>query len=84
MRIRVHPPATIERLTSVADQSSVIRFIQDNWQLGRIGDQSSDANAGTIVNLFDFKNSGGDDGHRRKLILNPDSGIPVLPWRHVR
>lgn len=60
---------------TVADQSSVIRFIEDNWQLGRIGDQSFDAIAGTILNLFDFKN----EGVGRKLILDPDSGEPVLP-----
>lgn len=39
---------------TVADQSSILRFIEDNWQLGRIGDQSFDAIAGSLNNLFNF------------------------------
>src|SRR5262249_35366793 len=31
---------------TLTDQSSVLRFIEDNWQLGRIGNQSFDAIAG--------------------------------------
>ncbi len=40
---------------SITDQSSILRFIEDNWQLGRIGDQSFDDSAGHLLNLFDFK-----------------------------
>ena len=40
--------------STVTDQSSILRFIEDNWQLGRIGDQSFDALAGPLSNLFDF------------------------------
>jgi phospholipase C len=69
---------------TVADQSSILRFIEDNWQLGRIGDQSFDAVAGPITNLFDFDRhgDGGDDRehHGRTLILDPDSGQPVKGW----
>jgi phospholipase C len=39
---------------TLADQSSVLRFIEDNWKLGRIGDQSFDAMAGSLLNLFNF------------------------------
>jgi phospholipase C len=39
---------------TLADQSSILRFIEDNWQLGRIGDQSFDAFAGSLLNLFNF------------------------------
>jgi len=39
---------------SVTDQSSILRFIEDNWELGRIGDQSFDERAGSLLNLFDF------------------------------
>jgi len=28
---------------TITDQTSVIRFIEDNWRLGRIGDGSFDA-----------------------------------------
>jgi len=34
---------------TLTDQSSVIRFIEDNWRLGRIGGQSFDETAGSIV-----------------------------------
>jgi phospholipase C len=56
------------------DQSSILRFIEDNWNLGRIGGNSSDAKAGTLNGLFDFT------GSRRasKLILDPATGL-VLP-----
>src|SRR5262249_20806277 len=38
---------------TTTDQASVLRFIEDNWDLGRIGDQSFDALAGPITNMFD-------------------------------
>jgi len=40
---------------ALTDQTSVLRFIEDNWDLGRIGDQSFDALAGSILDTFDFK-----------------------------
>ena len=39
---------------TMSDQSSILRFIEDNWQLGRIGDQSFDALAGSLLNMFNF------------------------------
>jgi phospholipase C len=56
---------------TLTDQSSVIRFVEDNWGLGPIGDQSSDAIAGSLSGLFDF-----DRKHPRapKLILDPSTG----------
>jgi len=65
---------------SLADQSSITRFIEDNWGLGQLGNQSFDAMAGSILNLFDFR--GGDDDRRaydRVLLLDPDSGEPIGP-----
>jgi phospholipase C len=56
----------------VTDQSSVIRFIEDNWSLGRIGNGSADAIAGTLDGLFDFS----DDYRNPKLLLNPLTGQP--------
>jgi phospholipase C len=54
------------------DQSSVLRFIEDNWSLGRIGGGSFDAIAGSINGMFDF-----DDAPRTdRLLLNPDTGTP--------
>jgi len=59
---------------SVTDQSSIIRFVEDNWQLGRIGDQSFDAKAGTIGNMFDFDPN---DKRAPKVFLDPESGLVV-------
>ena len=54
----------------VTDQTSIIRFIEDNWQTGRIGDYSFDALAGDISGMFDF-----DKEHRAPLlILDPNTG----------
>jgi phospholipase C len=37
------------------EQTSVLKFIEDNWGLGRIGDQSFDERATSIAGLFDFR-----------------------------
>jgi phospholipase C len=58
---------------SVTDQSSILRFIEDNWQLGSIGNQSTDAIAGTLNNLFNFSHP---DFHN-KLFLDPITGEPT-------
>jgi phospholipase C len=55
---------------AVTDQSSVLRFIEDNWSLGRVGDQSDDALAGSIAGMLDFMH--GNFGGR--LPLNPSTG----------
>jgi phospholipase C len=39
---------------TLTDQSSIVRFIEDNWSLGRIGGGSTDATAGTLDNMFNF------------------------------
>ena len=54
---------------AINDQTSILRFIEDNWQLGRIGDQSFDVLAGTILNHFDFTKS-----NATPLVLNPTTG----------
>jgi phospholipase C len=56
----------------VTDQSSVLRFIEDNFGLGRIGDQSFDAIAGDLGAMFDFTQRG-----ERHLFLDPASGEVV-------
>jgi phospholipase C len=57
-------------------QTSIIRFIEDNWGLGRIGNQSFDAKAGSLMNMFDFAALG---HHADKLLLNPSSGTYDQP-----
>ena len=57
---------------SLTDQTSVLRFIEDNWSVPRIGGGSFDAAAGSLVGMFDFT-------HRTPapLILNPATGEPA-------
>jgi phospholipase C len=57
---------------SITDQTSILRFIEDNWNLGRIGGTSFDAIAGSLLNMFDFE----DGGNAHKLFLNPQTGQP--------
>lgn len=59
----------------VTDQTSIIRFMEDNWGVGRIGDNSFDARATSIGSpwfngLLDFYQW----PHTRPLILNPTTG----------
>jgi phospholipase C len=56
----------------ITDQSSILRFIEDNWNLGRIGNGSTDAIAGTLDGMFDFDRD--DHAGNSKLILDPDTG----------
>ncbi len=54
----------------VTDHSSILRFIEENWNLGRIGNGSADAVAGRLDGLFDF----GGKWRAPKLLLNPPTG----------
>jgi phospholipase C len=57
---------------TLTDQSSILRFIEDNWLNGqRINQGSFDAIAGTINNMFDFNQK-----PNAKLILDPNLGTP--------
>ena len=38
----------------ITDQTSMIKFIEDNWNLGRIGEQSFDEKAGSLLNMLNF------------------------------
>lgn len=58
---------------AVTDQTSILRFIEDNWGTGRIGDFSYDERAGSLRGLFDF-----DRKYRApKLFLDPVTGQVV-------
>jgi phospholipase C len=57
---------------SVIDQSSVVRFIEDNWGLPRIGNGSFDVAAGSIENMFNFTSSSNPP-----VFLNPLTGQVV-------
>jgi phospholipase C len=59
---------------TLTDQSSIIRFVEDNWNLSRISG-SFDAIAGSINNMFDFDGHG-NDHHAEALFLDPATGQP--------
>ena len=54
---------------TLTDQSSILRFIEDNWKLGRIGNQSFDALAGNLNSMFNF-----NDPDAGRLFLNSQTG----------
>ncbi|MGH8128503.1 MAG: alkaline phosphatase family protein, partial [Gammaproteobacteria bacterium] len=58
---------------SITDQTSILRFIENNWHLPRLGNESADAKAGILDGLFDF----GAQTHAAKLFLNPKTGEPA-------
>ena len=60
----------VDRTTT--DQSSILRFIEDNWGLGRIGDSSTDAIAGPINGMFNFTAAGA-----KAVTLDPGTGNVV-------
>lgn len=62
----------------VTDLSSITRFIEDNWNLGRIGNGSADAIAGELNGMFDFDSHLND----QKLLLNPLTGQPIGSGDH--
>jgi phospholipase C len=62
----------------VTDQSSMTRFIEDNWGVSRIGGGSTDAIAGEITGMFDFD----DRAKAGKLILDPTTGQVVSSDRN--
>jgi phospholipase C len=57
---------------TLIDQSSVVRFIEDNWGLPRIGNGSFDTIAGPIDNMLDFTNN-----FNPPVFLNPLTGQVV-------
>jgi phospholipase C len=55
---------------SLTDQSSILRFVEDNWSLGRLGGGSFDEIAGSLDNLFDFSRR----PRAGTLLVDPASG----------
>jgi len=55
---------------STADQASVIRFVENNWGLPRTGNGSRDAIAGSVPDMFDFRQPG-----THKVFLDPDTSV---------
>ncbi|QDG87560.1 phospholipase C [Pseudarthrobacter sp. NIBRBAC000502770] len=51
------------------DQASILKFIEDNWHTGQIGDSSADATAGSMEAMFNFHHERND-----KVLLNEQTG----------
>lgn len=63
---------------TLIDQTSILRFIEDNWSLGRIGNFSFDKISGSMLEMFNFKRRSD-----RVLILNPQTGQIVCDKSNV-
>jgi phospholipase C len=59
---------------TVTDQSSILRFIEDNWVGGQRIQGSFDARAGVLTNMFDFSRP-----NLLPLILSESTGEPSGP-----
>jgi phospholipase C len=60
---------------TITDQSSVLRFIEDNWLNGERIQGSFDALAGSIDNMFNFEAA----PNTASFLLSPSSGEPMNP-----
>ncbi|MEW1653863.1 alkaline phosphatase family protein [Streptomyces sp. NPDC093707] len=67
---------------TATEQTSIIKFIEDNWHLGRIGDASFDARAGSLSPMFDFRHP-----NNKQVLLNADGSVksvgPIRPVKPV-
>jgi phospholipase C len=59
---------------TLTDLSSVVKFIEYNWNMAPMGNGAADTAAGTILNMFDFSRH---HGLNRRLFLDPTTGEPV-------
>jgi phospholipase C len=58
------------------EQASILRFIEDNWKLGRIGDFSFDSRGGSIKHMFNFKQK-----RSIQLLLKPNGAVKRVRGR---
>ena len=58
---------------TLTNQTSITKFIEDNWFTGRIGDFSFDATAGSLNPLFDFTQS-----NNKRVLLSPDGSVAAI------
>jgi len=60
------------------EQTSITKFIEDNWSTGRIGDSSFDERAGSLAGFFDFKHP-----QQRAVVLADDGSVAKVIPVHV-
>ena len=56
---------------TLTDQTSILRFVEDNWSTGRVGDHSFDERAGALTAMLDFTGP-----TQPALALDPHTGNP--------
>lgn len=61
------------------EQTSITKFIQDNWSLGRLGGDAFDERAGTLNNMFDFSKP-----NAKKVFLNETDGTVAGSYDQVK
>jgi phospholipase C len=60
---------------TLIDQSSVVKFIEYNWNLPAMGNGAADDAAGSILSMFNFRS------YNPPLFLDPSTGEPVsVSW----
>jgi phospholipase C len=65
---------------ALTDQTSILRFIEDNWlRSQRISEISFDNFAGSLADMFDFSRP-----IMRRLVLDPATGLPARAARPRR
>ncbi|WUH94841.1 alkaline phosphatase family protein [Streptomyces sp. NBC_00433] len=52
------------------EQTSITKFIEDNWNTGRIGDAAFDSRANSLDGAFDFKHP-----NNKQVLLNTDGSV---------
>ncbi|MFD8306460.1 phospholipase C [Streptomyces sp. NPDC059690] len=63
---------------TATEQTSITKFIENNWGTGRIGDASFDRRAGSLSGMFDFRHPNG-----KQVLLNADGSVQsVKPIPH--
>ena len=66
---------------TITDQSSILRFIEDNWVGGQRIEGSFDSRAGSLLTMFDFKNP-----QKGTFLLDESTGLPINnhggDWAH--
>ena len=75
----ISPYSMVNHLDSTyTEQTSITKFIQDNWELGRLGGIAFDERAGELNNMFDF------NGEKApKLFLNETDGTVANDYASV-
>src|SRR6202012_2627389 len=55
---------------SLTEQSSIIKFVEQDWSLGSIGAGSEDVDSGSVDNMFEFGNA----QRAPEVLLNAETG----------